>query len=593
LTEKKVSSKLRKKRRLALVYFVVMALFLGLASRLIYIMVFDTKKLRQVAAQQWTSEETLGAKRGNILDRNGNNLAVSADVYRVDFDLTSLRNTLKDKKIDNNKFAADLASILNLKAEDVTKALNKTLENGLPASWAPVKRRVEKSEADKVKALKLFGILVFPDSKRYYPSNNFIAHVIGHIDEDGKGVTGVEAQYNKELAGEKGRLTYERDSASNQLYFEDSRYTNPVDGKNVLLTIDQVIQNYAEHAAQKALEDNNAKGVSIMVMNPKNGEVLAMVSKPDFDPNAPRKGAQTNEELFNMWKNRPVTNLFEPGSIFKVITAAAAMEYGTVKPTDRFVCNGSLQVANRTIRCWNTKGHGSQTFVDILKNSCNVGFMEVGKKLGEEKLYTFITKMGFGQKTGIDLPGEERGIVLQPQNMSEVDLATESFGQSVSVTQVQFMAAFNAIANGGTWIKPHIMKNIAGYDENGKLIIDSTFDDFQNKQILDKALTATLRGYLEKVVSEGAASNAYIKDFNIGGKTGTAQKVENGIYQDKKYISSFAGLAPYDDPKITLIVTIDEPDESKYYAGQIAAPVARDLFNNIFNYLAINPKVLN
>ncbi len=586
LTEKKVSPKLIKKR-LALVYFVILILFLGLASRLTYVMVFDTKKLKQVAASQWTSEDTLGAKRGNILDRNGNNLAVSADVYRVDFDLTTLRNTLKDK--DKNKFSSDLASILNIKPEDVTKALNRTLDNGLPASWAPVKRKVEKSEADKVKALKLFGILVSSDSKRFYPSDNFIAHVIGHIDDDGKGVSGVEKQYDKVLAGEKGTLIYERDSASNQLFFEDSRYTKPVDGKNVVLTIDEVIQKYAEDVAQKALEENKANGVSIMVMNPKNGEILAMVSKPDFNPNAPRQGAKTNNELFDMWKNRPVTTLFEPGSIFKVITAAAAMEYGTVKDSDRFVCGGSLQVANRTIRCANTSGHGVQTFSEILQNSCNVGFMQVGKKLGAENLYTFIRKMGFGQKTGIDLPGEESGIVLQPKNMNEVDLATESFGQSVSVTQV----AFNAIANGGTWIKPHVMKSISSYDENGKLVTDKAYDDFQKKQVLNSHLTETLRGYLEKVVSKGAGSNAYIKEYNIGGKTGTAQKAVNGVYQDKKYISSFAGLAPYEDPKITLIITIDEPDESKYYAGQTAAPAAKELFNNIFNYLAINPKILD
>jgi stage V sporulation protein D (sporulation-specific penicillin-binding protein) len=593
LTSKKVSSKLMKKRRLALVYFVVLALFIGLISRLIYVMVFDTKKLRQVASSQWTSKDTLGAKRGNILDRNGNELAISADVYRVDFDLTSLRTTLKDKKIDNNKFASDLASILNIKQDEVLKALNRTLDNGLPASWAPLKRRVEKSEADSIKALKIFGILVSSDSKRFYPSDNFIAHVIGHIDEDGKGVSGVEAKYDKELSGEKGYLTYERDSASNQLFFEDSRYTKPVDGKNIVLTIDEAIQNFAEQAAEKALVENKAKGVSIMIMNPKNGEVLAMVSKPDYNPNTPRQGAQTNDELFGMWKNRPITSLFEPGSIMKVITAAAAMEYGTVKDSDKFLCNGSLKVANRTIRCANTSGHGVQTFSEILQNSCNVGFMLVGQKLGKENLNTFIQKMGFGQKTGIDLPGEESGIVLQPKNMSEVDLATESFGQSISITQVQYMAAFNAVANGGTWIKPHIMKSISSFDEDGKLTIDKNFDDFQRKQVLDTKLTETLRGYLEKVVSKGVGSNAYIEEYKIGGKTGTAEKVENGVYKDKKYISSFAGLAPYDDPKITMIITVDEPDESKYYAGQTAAPVAKELFNNIFNYLAVNSKVLN
>jgi stage V sporulation protein D (sporulation-specific penicillin-binding protein) len=582
-----------KKKRLVITYFVLAFLFTGLFGRLIYVMAFDADHLKQVAAVQWTSDVSVGAKRGNILDRNGHELAISADVYRIDFDLTTLRQTIKDKDVSPAKLASDLASILHIEEKAVLTALNRTLPNGLPASWAPLKRKVEKAEADNVKALKLFGILVSSDSKRYYPNDNFLAHVIGHIDEDGKGVTGVEQQYNKYLSGENGRLIYERDSASNQLYFENSRYTKPEDGKDINLTIDEVIQGYAEKAADTALKDNKATGVSIMVMNPKNGEVLAMVSKPDYTPNSPRQGAKTNDELFNMWKNRPVTNLFEPGSIFKVITSAAAMEYGTQKESDKFVCTGSTKVGNRIIRCWDTKGHGTQNFVDILKNSCNVGYVQVAQKLGEEKLYSFIKKMGFGQKTGIDLPGEESGIVLQPKDVNEVELATESFGQSISVTQVQFMAAFNAIANGGTWIRPHIMKNIGTTDDNGKLSPEKDFEDYGKKQILDPKLTETLRGYLEKVVSDGVGSNAYIKEYKIGGKTGTAQKVENGVYKDKSYMSSFVGFAPYDDPKITLIVTIDEPDESNYYGGQIAAPVAKELFNNIFNYLAINQKVLN
>lgn len=593
MSEKNANHKLMKKKRLVITYFVLAFLFTGLFGRLIYVMAFDADHLKQVAAVQWTSDVSVGAKRGNILDRNGHELAISADVYRIDFDLTTLRQTIKDKDVSPAKLASDLASILHIEEKAVLTALNRTLPNGLPASWAPVKRKVEKAEADKVKALKLFGILVSSDSKRYYPNDNFLAHVIGHIDEDGKGVTGVEQQYNKYLSGENGRLIYERDSASNQLYFENSRYTKPEDGKDINLTIDEVIQGYAEKAADTALKDNKAKGVSIMVMNPKNGEVLAMVSKPDYTPNSPRQGAKTNDELFNMWKNRPVTNLFEPGSIFKVITSAAAMEYGTQKESDKFVCTGSIKVGNRTIRCWDTKGHGTQNFVDILKNSCNVGYVQVAQKLGEEKLYSFIKKMGFGQKTGIDLPGEESGIVLQPKDVNEVELATESFGQSISVTQVQFMAAFNAIANGGTWIRPHIMRSIGTTDDNGKLSPEKNFEDYGKKQILDPKLTETLRGYLEKVVSDGVGSNAYIKDYKIGGKTGTAQKVEKGVYKDKSYMSSFVGLAPYDDPKITLIVTIDEPDESNYYGGQIAAPVAKELFNNIFNYLAINQKVLN
>jgi stage V sporulation protein D (sporulation-specific penicillin-binding protein) len=620
VTSKKTSTKITKKRRLALIYFVVFILFSALLGRLIYITAVDSKKLKKEAAKQWTSNITIGAKRGNILDRNGNELAVSADVYRIDFDLLTLRRTLEAKadaqnstsdkslsaenkaKVKKNnlakvtsEFASNLASILNIDVDEVNKALNKTLDNGLPASWAPLKRQVEKPEADKVKALKFFGVLVSSDSKRYYPNNNFLSQVIGHIGENENGiagVTGIEQFYNKELTGTNGTLVYERDSASNQLFFEDSRYTKPVDGKNIILTVDFAIQDFVEKAAQNALEKNKAKSVSIMVMNPKNGEVLAMASKPDYNLNMPKQGAKSSDELFNMWKNRSVANIFEPGSIFKVITAAAAMEYGTSKESDKFVCNGSSKIANRTINCWDLDGHGTESFVDILKNSCNVGFMEVGKKLGKDNLYAFIKKIGFGQKTGVDLPGEQDGIVKHPKDMNEVDLATESFGQSISITQVQYMAAFNAIANGGTWIKPHLMKNLSYYDENGKLVLDKVNDNPEKRQVLDSSMTNTLRGYLEKVVSDGVGANAFIKEYSIGGKTGTAQKVIDGVYQDKKYMSSFAGLAPYDDPKVTMVITVDEPDASNYYAGQTAAPVAKELFNNIFNYLAINPQVL-
>jgi stage V sporulation protein D (sporulation-specific penicillin-binding protein) len=590
---KKLLPKAMKRKRLFITYSMLALILLALIGRLLYLMTFDSKKLKDIASSQWTSYLKIDAKRGNILDRNSHELAISADVYRVDLDLTSLRQTLSENKISIDTFASELSEILKLKSEDIKTAMNTTLKNGLPASWAPLKRQVEKADADKLKALKIFGIIVSPDTKRFYPQHDFLSNVIGNINAQGNGNSGVEEFYNKELAGEAGAITFEKDSKSNQLFYGDSRYTVPIEGKSIQLTIDEVIQRYTEKAAEKALMDNKAKAVSIVVTNPKNGEILAMVNKPDYDLSNPQAGAKTSEELNMLWKNRSVENIFEPGSIFKVITAAAAMENRTSKENDTFVCNGYLNVSDRIIKCWDPKGHGTENFIDILKNSCNVGFMEVGQKLGKDKLVTFAKKLGFGKKTGIDLPREEAGIVKNVKNMNDVDLATMSFGQGVSVTQVQYMAAFNSIANGGAWIKPHIMRNLVHYNENGAVVIDKKFDDFQKKQVLDTTLTNTLRGYMEKVVSEGVGSNAYIKDLPIGGKTGTAQKVnDKGVYEDKKYMSSFAGLAPVTDPKITLIITIDEPDPSNYYAGQVAAPVAKDLFSEIFNYIAINPDVL-
>lgn len=599
LAAKKTSAKLKRKKRLALTYFLLGAVFILLISRLFYLMAFTPKKIMQVAANQWKSDIVLEAKRGNILDRNGHELAVSADIYRVDLDLLALKQTLKkpemtehelQQKYDN--LAEKLASILNMKAEDVKKAFDRTLDNGLPASWAPLKRKVEKPEADKIKELKIFGVLVSSDTKRYYPRGNFLSHVIGHVNENGQGV-GVEQTYNKELSGEPGRIIYERDSKSNQLFFENSRYSNPVNGKSIMLTIDEVIQDYAEKAANKAMVENKALGVSILVMNPKNGEILAMVNKPDFDLNNPYAKGKTSEELQKIWTNNSLQYTFEPGSIFKAITAAAAMEYGTSKESDEFYCTGSTKVADHTLSCAKKSGHGKQNFIDIIKNSCNVGFIEVGQKLGKENLYNFSRKLGFGQKTGIDLPGESPGIIRTPKDINEVELATISYGQGIAVTQVQYMAAFNAIANGGTLITPHVMKNIVTFDEKDNIVVDRGFTDPNKKQVLEENLTKNLRRYLEKVVSEGGGSNAFVADLHIGGKTGTAQKVENGKYKNKAYISSFAGMAPFEDPKVTLIVTINEPNPSKYYAGQVAAPVAKELFTNIFNYITINPKVLD
>lgn len=592
MASKKSSLKKTGKNRLKIVYFGLAVIFGLLTIRLLYVMGFQAEKLKAVGSTQWTRSLKISAKRGNILDRNGHELAISADVYRVDFDLTTLRETLKKKKTSPEDFSDKLASILDMKATEILKAYNTTLKNGLPASWAPVKRQIEKSQADKVKELNIFGILVSSDTKRYYPNNNFLSHVIGHINDEGNGISGVEQKYNEQLSGKEGELTFESDSRNTELMYEDSRYTKPVDGNSLILTIDDVIQGFAEKAAEKAFIDNKAKTVSITVMNPKNGEVLAMVNKPDYNLNSPSTEGKSIEELQSTWKNNAVQNSFEPGSIFKAITAAAALQYGTHNENSKFYCSGHLVVAGETIYCWEKKGHGAENFVDILKNSCNVGFMEIGRELGADRLVEFALKMGFGKSTGIDLPGESSGIVRDKKSIGPVELATMSFGQSIATTQVQYMAAFNAIANGGTWITPHVMKSLGSYDDNGKLVVTQNNDKIEKKQILDANLTTKLRGYLEQVVSKGAAHNAYIEEYKIGGKTGTAQKYENGKLADKKYISTFAGLAPYDDPKITLIVTVDEPDPSKYYAGQVSAPVAKELFNDIFNYISLNKDVL-
>lgn len=550
-------------------------------------MIAQSPKLKEIAKAQWTNEVKISAKRGNIVDRNGVELAVSANVYRIDLDMNTLRETLKDKKLTNDDIAPKIASAIDMDVNEIKKILNKTLPSGLPLASASVKRRVDKEQADKIKDLKINGILVSADTKRYYPNNNFLAHVLGHTNSDGEGLTGVELQYNKQLSGIPGVKISETDRKSKDLPDAISEYTKPIEGSNVVLTIDEMIQHFCEKAAQQALSDNKAKAVTIIAMDPRNGEILAMVNKPDYNPNNPWEGNLTSDEIQKKWRNRAVSDTFEPGSIFKVITSTAALSENKVSDTDKFVCNGSIQIAGRTIHCWKTSGHGVQTFVDILKNSCNIGFAEVGRRLGAELLYKYINKFGFGQKTGIDLPGEARGIVKKVQDVSELDVATISFGQVNTVSCVQYLSAFNAVANGGKLIKPHVMKEISHFDEeSSKTIVDMKYSNKDEKQIIDPNVAAKLRGYLEKVISEGGGSKAFIDGYHIAGKTGTAQKAGPGGYQNQKYIASFAGMAPADNPQISLFISIDEPDPSNYYAGQIAAPVAKGVFNDIFNYLA-------
>lgn len=590
MKNKKYRDKMLTKNRLIAVFCVLLFVFSILAVRLSYIMIFKKQAYAAGAEEQWTSEVKIDARRGRILDRNGVELAVSANVYRVDFDLNSIRKQLKDEGKTPEDISPKIAEAVSMKNEDVLKKLKTTLPSGAPAGSATLVRRIEKEQADKVKALGIRGIIISPDTKRYYPNNNFAAHLIGTTNIDGKGLTGVELQYNDELSGLPGMKIAELDNHNNDLPYTISKYTPPVNGKDVTLTIDEKMQFFAEKAAEKALKDNKAKAASVLVMDPKTGEVLAMANKPDFDPNDPYKGAdefsgKTDfDKVQAMWRNRLVNDTFEPGSIFKVFTAIAAMEENLVKPTDTFTCNGSLTFGNRKIKCWKTEGHGTLTFPEIIQNSCNVGFMELGEKIGKEKLYEYIKKFGFGELSGVDLPGEARGIVKSPKNISITDLATISFGQTNTVNSVQYMAAFNAIANGGTWIQPHVMKEISHEDDTDVRVTDEKFNP-KTKEVASKENTKELRQDLERVVTAGSAKGTFIEGYHIGGKTGTAQKVINGVYQPGKYISSFVGMAPVDDPKVTVMITIDEPSNNAYYAGVVTSPIAKVLFTDIFNYM--------
>lgn len=590
--KKNIRDKSQIKKRIIVALIGITFLFTALFVRLGYIMIVKHDKYGKMANEQWTSEVKIAAKRGKILDRNGAELAVSANVYRVDFDLNSIRSYLKDKKNKYrrmNDIAPLIANAVGKTDQEVLDKLNTKLPSGAAAGSATLVRRIEKDSADKVKALGITGVIVSADTKRYYPNNNFLAHVLGCTNTDGDGLTGTELEYNKELSGVPGMKITEIDNAAEELPYTVSQFTEPVDGKDVYLTIDENIQFFAESIAQQALIEQKAKAVSIMVMDPKTGEILAMANKPDYNPNTPYDGIQNYEgntdsdKLQKMWRNRLVNDTFEPGSIFKVVTAITAMEDKVVDDNTTFTCSGGLRFGSNYIKCWKTDGHGTQHFGDIIQNSCNVGFMQLGEMIGKDKLYQSIKKFGFGQLSGIDLPGEATGIVKTPDKMSETDLATIAFGQTNTLNSVQYMAALNSIANGGTWIQPHVMKEIGHDDKNNNEIVDETYKP-KTKQVASKENTAQLREYLERVVTSGSGIGTFMEGYRIGGKTGTAQKVINGVYQSGKYISSFVGMAPVDDPKVTVMITVDEPGTGIYYASQVAVPYAKPLFTDLFSY---------
>ena len=593
MKKKKFKDRALIQKRLTLVVWTIVVVFFILILRLSYIMIVKRDEYSSRAEEQWTSEVSIDARRGRILDRNGVELAVSANVYRVDFDLNSVRQYLKNNSLTNADIAGKIADAVGMEENKVMEKLETKLASGANAGSATLIRRIEKESADKVNNLNIDGVIVSPDTKRYYPKGEFLAHVLGSTNVDGQGLTGVELQYNEYLSGVPGVRISEIERNEENLSYTISNFTEPIDGKDVTLTTDSKIQAITEKVAEKGLVDNQAKRVSIMVMNPNNGEILAMVNKPDFDPNNAFDGFEDfsgetdGEKLQKMWRNSLVNDTFEPGSIFKVVTMVTALEEGIASESDTFECGGSLQVGSHTIKCWKTSGHGSQILPQILQNSCNVGFMNLGEKIGKETLNEYIKKLGFGKTTGIDLPGEASGIVKKTESITESDLATISFGQTNTVTAIQYMQAFNALANGGSLIQPHILKEVSHYDNTGTKIVDETFEPVISKNVLSAKSTATLRDYLERTVNEGGSNKSYIEGYHIGGKTGTAQKVNSvtGGYESGKYISSMAAMAPIDSPEITAFISIDEPSNGAYYAGVVTAPLMKILLTDIFNYM--------
>ena len=423
------------------------------------------KVYASMANEQWTSEVKINAKRGRILDSEGNELAVSANVYRVDLDLNTLRSYMKKNKLSNDDISKALSEALDMEYNSILDKLGLKLSSGVPANSATLARQIEKDKADKVKQLNFSGVVISEDIKRYYPNNNFLSKVLGVVNSDGVGITGIEAYYNTHLSGTPGILISQVDKINNDIPYDTSKLTDAVDGKDINLTINSKIQYICEEIAQEAANEQKADGVTIIITNPKTGEIIAMANKPDFDANYPYSvqenflGETVAEKIQSMWKNNAVSFSFEPGSIFKMLLGAIAIEEGIVGDNETYTCNGGLNIDGTYVKCWKEGGHGIQTYAQTLQNSCNVATMQIASKLGKETLNEYLEKFGLGYSSGVDLPEEVTGVIKSNENITNLDLATISFGQTNTVNPIQFMAALNSVINGGRLIQPHLMKN--------------------------------------------------------------------------------------------------------------------------------------
>lgn len=549
----------------------------GLAGRLFFLMLYKADYYSQMAEELHQRERSIKAPRGRILDRNGTVIADNRTVCTI----SVIHNQVKDPET----VIRVLSEELGLPEAEVRKKTEKR------SSREVIKSNVEKTRGDAIRAMRLEGVKVDEDYKRYYPYGRLASKVLGFTGGDNQGIIGLEVQYEKYLKGADGKILTLTDAAGIELENEAEDRIEPEAGRDLQASLDVNIQMYAEQAAYQTMQKKNANRVSIIVMNPKNGEIYAMVNAPEFSLNEPfelvtdgkNEDSETKQALLNqMWRNPCLNDTYEPGSTFKIVTAAAGLEAGVVNLTDQFSCPGFRIVEDRKIRCHKVGGHGGETFLQGMMNSCNPVLIDVGQRLGPERYYQYFKQFGLLGKTGIDLPGEAGTIMHQPDQIGPVELATVSFGQSFQITPIQLITTASSLLNGGTRITPHI--GIRAVRADGRAVHAFVYPN--GERILSEQTSETLRYILEQVVAEGSGKNARIEGYRIGGKTATSEKLPRSR---KKYISSFLGFAPADDPQVIALITIDEP-EGIYYGGTIAAPVIRDLFEVILPYLRVEKR---
>ncbi|MFR2305487.1 MAG: peptidoglycan D,D-transpeptidase FtsI family protein [Roseburia sp.] len=563
------------RRKIMIIFVAVLLLMVFLMGRLVYLMIFCSEYYGVRAENLHERERDIKAARGNIYDRNGVVLAENKTVCTI--------SVIHSQIEDPEKVIAVLTKELGMSEETVRKRVEKV------SSIERIKTNVEKETGDAIRSYELAGVKIDEDYKRYYPYNELASKVIGFTGGDNQGIIGIEVKYDEYLEGINGKILTLTDARGVEIKNAGERRSEPVEGDDLYLSLDYNIQMYAAQAAVKVREEKQADSVSILVMNPQNGEILAMVNEPEFNLNEPfalntEIDTELSEEekqnaLNKMWRNQCINDTYEPGSTFKIITASAALEEGKVSLSDQFNCPGYKIVEDRRIRCHKVGGHGAEDFTHGIMNSCNPVFIEIGLRIGSDRFCDYFEQFGLLSRTNIDLPGEASTIMHKRENIGQVELATMSFGQSFQITPIQLATTVSSIINGGNRVTPHFgveTKNAEGE-------VTHTFVYGQKEHIVSEETSTTMRYLLEKVVSEGSGKNAALEGFSIGGKTATSQTLPRS---EKRYISSFLGFAPADDPQVLALIIINNP-QGVYYGGTIAAPVCRDLFSNILPYLGI------
>lgn len=561
------------RKKVMIVFVAVFFIMMFLIGRLVYLMIFCSEYYGNKAENLHERERDIKAARGKLLDANGTVLATNKSVCTI----SVIHNQMEEPE----KVIAMLVKELGISEEAARKRVEKV------SSIERVKTNVAKETGDAIRAYGLSGVKVDEDYKRYYPYGTLASKVLGFTGADNQGILGLEVKYDEYLQGTNGKILTLTDARGIEIENAGESRLEPVNGYDLCLSLDRNIQMYCEQAAKKVCTKKSADSVSVIVMNPQNGELMAMVNYPEFDLNDPftlvgdtgeSVSAEEKQNLLNkMWRNQCISDTYEPGSTFKIITAAAALEDGVVKLDDAFFCPGYKIVEDRRIRCARTTGHGAETFETGIMNSCNPVFMELGERLGAENFVGYFKQFGLLSKTNIDLPGEAGTIMHKTENIGPVELATISFGQSFQITPIQLVTTVSSIINGGTRVTPHFGVSMQDADGNTA----KTFSYETHENICTAETSETMRYLLEKVVSEGTGKNAKIEGFSIGGKTATSQTLPRS---DHKYISSFLGFAPADNPQVLVLVVINNP-QGIYYGGTIAAPVAKEIFENILPYL--------